>query len=109
MLARFWKRSETWGLGLAILTLIVMTVFTLRTWTALQAARDEVARSRLLDTEATGLLTTLLNAETGQRGFLLTGNEGYLEPYVRAKAELDMRLKRLRDLAGPDSAQSERI
>jgi CHASE3 domain sensor protein len=28
----------------------------------------------------------LLNAETGQRGFVLTGEEAYLEPYDRGRA-----------------------
>lgn len=30
--------------------------------------------------------TGLVDAETGQRGFLLTGNEAYLEPYIAARA-----------------------
>lgn len=34
------------------------------------------------------LQTLLLNAETAQRGYLLTGNKLYLEPFFRAKAEL---------------------
>ena len=29
---------------------------------------------------ANRLLQSMLDAETGQRGYLLTGNEGYLEP-----------------------------
>ena len=34
------------------------------------------------------LLSTLQDAETGQRGFLLTGHEDYLVPYTTAKAAL---------------------
>jgi CheY-like chemotaxis protein/signal transduction histidine kinase len=34
------------------------------------------------------LLSTLQDAETGQRGFLLTGHEDYLVPYTNAKAAL---------------------
>lgn len=30
------------------------------------------------------LLQSMLDAETGQRGYLLTGNETYLEPYDKA-------------------------
>ncbi|ERI52543.1 hypothetical protein N878_18620 [Pseudomonas sp. EGD-AK9] len=41
-------------------------------------------------------LSHLQDAETGQRGYLLTGNELYLRPYQRANAELDPQLQRLR-------------
>ena len=34
------------------------------------------------------LQTLVLNAETAQRGYLLTGNKIYLEPFLQAKAEL---------------------
>ena len=34
------------------------------------------------------LLSDLTDAETGQRGFLLTGLEPYLEPYNRARTSL---------------------
>ena len=38
------------------------------------------------------LLSTMLDAETGQRGFLLTGNERYLQPYDDAVSEVDSAL-----------------
>jgi signal transduction histidine kinase len=34
------------------------------------------------------LFSTLKDAETGQRGYLLTGDEGYLQPYQAARARL---------------------
>ena len=34
------------------------------------------------------LFSTLQDAETGQRGFLITGDEAYLAPYERALGEL---------------------
>src|SRR5450755_1961687 len=44
------------------------------------------------------LLSTFQDAETGQRGFLLTGDEAYLEPYERAVGTLDGELTRIRTL-----------
>jgi CHASE3 domain sensor protein len=35
------------------------------------------------------LLIDLLNAETGQRGYIITGDESYLEPYRLAKRQFD--------------------
>jgi len=47
---------------------------------ARQVARDNLD---LVET----LFTTLLNAETGQRGYLLTGDKEYLEPLMEARTE----------------------
>ncbi|WP_109808803.1 response regulator [Sphingosinithalassobacter portus] len=53
------------------------------------------------------VLTSALDAETGQRGYLLTGEEAYLEPYVDGVADLRRRLELLeRDTQG-DSLRSE--
>lgn len=42
------------------------------------------------------LLQSMLDAETGQRGYLLTGNETYLEPYDKAVASVQTNLDDLR-------------
>ena len=45
------------------------------------------------------LISTLKDLETGQRGYLLTGEEKYLEPYRQALARVDHDLEQLRQLA----------
>jgi signal transduction histidine kinase len=47
------------------------------------------------------LLQHVLNAETGQRGYLLTGDPRYLEPYNSAITELHPNLAVLRQLFAP--------
>ncbi len=49
--------------------------------------------------------TLVLEAETGQRGYLLSGRTEYLEPYTLAVKKLDDRLARLRSLIPPTSAE----
>src|ERR1700735_5030777 len=41
------------------------------------------------------VLSTVRDAETGQRGYLLTGNESYLQPYTAAAQEMGARLDAL--------------
>lgn len=53
-------------------------------------ARTENARAALTD-----VLTSLESAETGQRGFLLTGKDDYLQPYDRGTAQLPAALDAL--------------
>ena len=60
-------------------------------------------REAQLSTER--LLLTLEDAETGQRGYLLTGNAAYLTPYEAAEAHLADRLRQL--AAVPVSANPE--
>ena len=53
------------------------------------------------------LLQSMLDAETGQRGYLLTGNETYLEPYDKAVTTVHANLDELRTryLKSPDELQ----
>ena len=55
------------------------------------------------------LLSTFQDAETGQRGFLLTGDEHYLEPYDHAAATFEGELLRLRAAIADNPQQLERF
>jgi PAS domain S-box-containing protein len=43
-----------------------------------------------------GLMAGLIDAETGQRGYLLTGDETFLDPYLAVRESLSARLQDLR-------------
>ena len=51
------------------------------------------------------LMQHMLDAETGQRGYLLTGDVRYLEPYNSALADIDQNLDALRRLFTPYQEQ----
>src|SRR5437868_2934869 len=61
----------------------------------------EAAAARKHSFEIRGLLSDtaahLIDAETGQRGFLLTGDATYLEPYHAATKNVDRLLAELRN------------
>ena len=46
------------------------------------------------------LMSAVLNGETGQRGYLLTGKAGYLEPFLDARQRRDRAMARLRAISG---------
>jgi PAS domain S-box-containing protein len=58
------------------------------------------ARDRLLATMR--LIGTVTDAETGQRGYLLTGSGEYLAPYEKAAAEIPALLDQVTEAAGTD-------
>jgi len=53
-----------------------------------------------------GTLSLLKDAETGQRGYLLTGDPAFLEPHALAASSLGEQLARLRELTQEDPAQA---
>ena len=55
------------------------------------------------------VLSAVKDAETGQRGYLLTGNEAYLSPYNAAAQEIGSRLEALRRLTLNSPAQQDRL
>ena len=55
------------------------------------------------------LLSSMQDAETGQRGFLLTNNEKYLEPYNSAVMAIPPKLDEIAQLTSDNPAQKPRI
>ena len=55
------------------------------------------------------LRVSIRDAETGQRGFLLTGSEAYLEPFFRARSTLQSTVKELRQLTADNPQQQQRL
>lgn len=74
-------------------------------WFGFQAAREfisssEASRQSLILLESLSAFESrMTDAETSQRGYLLTGNDGYLEPYRRAQQEVGPLLAEMRPLA----------
>jgi CHASE3 domain sensor protein len=53
-------------------------------------------------------LSLLKDAETGQRGYLITGEPRYLRPYEDAAAGIHQRFTRLRELTADNASQQAR-
>lgn len=70
-----------------------------------QRFSDSVAHTLKVRTEAYRLLTLIQDAETGQRGYLLTTDRAYLRPYDRGVAEAPDSLADLRLLTGASAVQ----
>lgn len=64
---------------------------------------DEYTRTR---NAVNRLLQHVLDAETGSRGYLLTGDPRYLEPYNAAVAEISQNLEHLATIYPPGTADS---
>jgi len=69
----------------------------------------EVERSHSIIESSDVILTRAVDAETGQRAFLLTGDEGFLQPYQGARRDIEFWLDSLRILVRGYPAQNERV
>jgi signal transduction histidine kinase/CHASE3 domain sensor protein/ActR/RegA family two-component response regulator len=93
----------------AIVLLIVLAVFAYRSVRTLDTAISlEIHTQEVLQNLDRVLINTL-NAETGARGYILTGKESFLEPYNSAERENKENIARLRHLVSDDPVQKQRI
>jgi signal transduction histidine kinase len=95
------------ALGVLILTAIVGASLWLVRENSLYS--DEVAQIRRVRSAAADLLSTLQDAETGQRGFLLTLDRKYLDPYNTAIQDLPTRRQGLLDATSDLPKNSESL
>jgi CheY-like chemotaxis protein/CHASE3 domain sensor protein len=96
------------GVIAALLAVALIAAFTYRALAAREVAVADLTDSLRAVQQLDGLLSKLSDTETGQRGFLLTGEERYLEPYNTARAALPGDLRALRDLL-TSPAQREQL
>lgn len=97
------------GFGLAGLTLLVIAVVSYRNIRSLIETDGWVAHSYLVRSELADLLSESKDAETGQRGYIITGNDGYLEPYRSALGKIKPTVSELLRLTVDNPQQQRRL
>lgn len=79
-------------LGLS-LSLIILIISSLASYVSIRNLIDSstlVAHSNEVMRDLENTISTLKDAETGQRGYLLTGNKVFLQPYIGAKEKINL-------------------
>lgn len=84
------------------------SVFALETH-YLRHAMQEVEHSYLVQTRSRSLLKLLLDMETGLRGYLLTGEEHFLQPYRTAVTQVGPAMEELDRLTAADARQRKLV
>ena len=97
------------GFVVAVLAVLLIAYFTDQALEARQAAGQDVTHTMQVLERAQQLLTTVADAETGQRGFVLTNEDKYLEPYTKARESLQVQMQELRDLTADNAEQRGRL
>ncbi len=100
--ARTLTLASTLLLSVALIAAMVIAVNYVR---HVRAAGAAIETQQMLSK----VLSHVQAAETGQRGFLLTGRPIYLEPYERARAGLPPLLGQVRERLADDASESARL
>jgi PAS domain S-box-containing protein len=98
-----------WGFVAAAIILVLAGWESYRNTTRLVKAADAQKSSYELAQILDEVETRLVDAETGQRGYLLTGDEAYLEPYHAAINNLGRVIFRLKDVTSSDPNQQKHV
>jgi PAS domain S-box-containing protein len=102
-------RFNTVLIGVAALTLMAMVGVSYREWRQFSRANADAARTREIVDSVDALLSDLSDAERSQRGFLLTGEDRYLNPYNRTIQVIPNHLAHLESLLAPRPGESANV
>lgn len=107
------RLSGTKSIEIAIAALIALIVvnglIAYRGARTLQDRQQWVAHTQLVLAQLQTVLSTLDDAESGQRGYLLTGDDTYLQPYTGAQQVITARVGRLQALTADNAMQQRRV
>lgn len=97
------------GFGLAAVVLLVIVFVGFRSTNGLVENNGLVGHSYEVETRLMDLRADLKDAETGQRGFIITGNEDYLAPYRSALDDIPIQMQAVRKLTADNPEQQQRL
>src|ERR1700761_2086875 len=104
MLNRF-DRNLLLGYGFSIIVLLLIGLISWLTLNSLLNSNRAVTHSGEVMQKLEQLLSTMKDAETGQRGYLLSGQAKYLDPYNGAEQQAAYLGTQLKELTADNPAQ----
>ncbi len=108
----FRSRGEMWttlGLTAVLAFFLISGAIAYLNIQALRANDQSVRHTHDVVMALTELLSTAQDAETGQRGYLLTGDEAYLTPYEDAVGKLSTRLDTIEAMTRDNPIQQANV
>ena len=96
-------------LGGGTLLIIVLSALTLVLFRQNDEAEHWRSHTYIVLSQAQQMLSDMKDAETGERGYLLTGDETYLEPYLAVRDRFGVKLEQLRQATQDNPVQQQRL
>jgi len=102
-------RGQTAAVALLVAALLIDAVLALHNIREVAISVQWVSHTHEVLGQVEQALSTLKDAENGQRGYLLTGERPYLEPYEQAVARFPAQITRLRQLTIDNPPQTAHV
>ena len=103
------KRNLQIGFSIALLILIISSATSYRSINSLLKSAALVRHTNQVVNYTNNILSTMKDAETGQRGFLLTGQEDFLNPYNGTKDSINRMISEVKTLTADNPQQQQSI
>jgi PAS domain S-box-containing protein len=103
------ERKVRLGFAFALICLAVVGTVSYRSVVLLVQSAAGVEHTHEVLGSLELLLTAATDSETAERGYVITGDESYLEPYRQAAAVVDAQARRLRRLTAGNPTQQQRL
>src|ERR1700678_2079682 len=97
------------GFILCTMALVATAIFAIRNNEKFIDTTQWVTHTHEVLQEFDEILTLTVDAETGVRGYVVTGNEVFLEPYNNAWSAIDQHLDKVRGLTVDNPAEEKNI
>jgi methyl-accepting chemotaxis protein len=106
-----WTVGTKIGAGFAMALAIVVFIggACYRSTAKLTDTSDWVTHTHKVLENLDGIIQSLTDAETGQRGYMITANETYLEPYRSGVAAVEQYVHEVRDLTVDNPREQRRL
>ena len=102
-------RGQTAAVALLVIALLIDAVLALHNIREVAISVQWVSHTHEVLGQVEQVLSTLKDAENGQRGYLLAGERPYLEPYEQAVARFPAQITRLRQLTIDNPPQTAHV
>src|SRR5437588_5852579 len=93
----------------AAVLFVATTIFVYQVGLIRIHAQEKMGSQLLVLQQLEDFLSSLTDTETGQRGYLLTGEEPYLQPYTHARAMVRTKLEGLQRLVLSGELPKEKV
>ncbi len=97
------------GFALSLVLLVAIGAVSYGSISKLTSTSQWVTHTHEALEHIAGVLSSLKDAETGQRGYVITGDETFLEPYNTGSGEVLSQVKELRKLTADNPRQQKRL
>ena len=97
------------GFSIAVLALAFIGITAYRSTLQLVATAEWVTHTQQVLAGLENSISTLKDVETGRRGYVITGEDTYLDPYHAGIGKVDVTLRELRTLTKDNEQQQRRL